>query len=45
MTIGVPAVIVISEGLRAGIGADGNRSDDALSLKISCLNASCTIEK
>lgn len=32
-------------GLRAGIGADRNRSDDTLSPEISCLNASCTIEK
>ena len=39
----VPASIVISSGGCAGMGVDANRSDDTLSLKISCRNAARTI--
>ena len=40
----VPASIVISSGGGCtGMGVDANRSDDTLSLKISCRNAARTI--
>lgn len=37
--------MAIPSGGARGMGADRNRSDDTLNLKISCLNASCTIGK